>query len=374
MSDKKQDLIKMFTAGVDAVSGYSSTLNAVKKMPNFTPDMVISVGKAAAHMAYGALDFYGNLPALVVTKYKHSINQISNKNNIKIIESGHPILDENSLLAGEVMVKAVSQMPKDSKLLLLVSGGASALAESLPDDVSLKTFQSLTDDMIAGGLDIGQINQKRKQISRIKGGKLLSHFCGKQVIVLAISDVEGDEISTIGSGIGDVSQCNALSGVKLIATNKIAREAVKNAATNLGYNVIQNVETLYDNVENLIKPMTNYLKSAKKGVHIWGGEPTVNLPKNPGEGGRNQALALSLAAEIYGKNNISLLVAGTDGSDGPTLAAGGIVDGKTFKDKLAGKQALEQANSGDYLKNNDALFITGPTGTNVMDLAIAIIE
>ena len=116
------------------------------------------------------------------------------------------------------------------------------------------------------------------------------------------------------------------------------------------------------------------LRDAAPGVYIWGGEPTIILPDNPGKGGRNQSLALALSEYLSGSNNISLLVAGTDGTDGPTSAAGGLVDGDTFADPEAARQALQQANAGTYLEQQASLFVTGPTNTNVMDLAIAIVD
>ena len=114
--------------------------------------------------------------------------------------------------------------------------------------------------------------------------------------------------------------------------------------------------------------------SAQPGVYIWGGEPTVILPDNPGQGGRNQSLALAISEHLLGRNNITLLVAGTDGSDGPTTAAGGLVDGNTFDRAEAAHKALQRADAGPYLAEQHSLFVTGPTNTNVMDLAIAIVE
>ena len=372
MANKKKDIVKLFNAGVDAVSGCRSVVNAFKKHPDFKPDMIISVGKAATGMCRGALEMCGDVPAVVVTKYNHTETELANNNNVKIFEAAHPIPDKNSLKAGQLLIDTVANIPQTDKLLLLVSGGASAIAECLSDGITLGEFQKLTDVMMANGLNIGQINSKRKQVSKIKDGKLLSYFKGKEVLVLAISDVEGDDISTIGSGIGDIKRCRTGASYELVATNKIARLAVEEMATKLGYKVINNVETLYDDVTKLKVEIGNYLQTASKGVHIWGGEPTVILPKNPGEGGRNQALALLLAAKISGLSNVEILVAGTDGSDGPTSAAGGIVNGETFSDAVKGNKSLAQANSGAYLREHDSLFVTGPTGTNVMDLVIAI--
>ena len=269
-------------------------------------------------------------------------------------------------------------MPNNSQLLLLVSGGTSSLSEVLPEKITLDQWQAMTDEMLSSGFSIGQINAKRKEISQIKDGKLLKAFNGKQVKVLAISDVEGDDISVIGSGTGDTHRYKGESNVHLIGTNQVARQAIADLAQAKGYPIVSNTESMYDDVHNVAQHIaTTLLQGAKdnvKGIYIFGGEPTVILPNNPGDGGRNQSLALALAIHIQGVSNISILVAGTDGSDGPTDAAGGIVDGNTVKDIDRAKQMLIRADAGTYLRNCDSIFITGPTNTNVMDVIIAIID
>ena len=142
----------------------------------------------------------------------------------------------------------------------------------------------------------------------------------------------------------------------------------------LGYEVRLNQESLYGDVFELAKIIGPELRDAAPGVYIRGGEPTIMLPDNPGRGGRNQSLSLALSEYLSGSDKISLLVAGTDGTDGPTSAAGGLVDGKTFADPEAAREALQKANAGAYLEQQASLFVTGPTNTNVMDLMIAIVE
>jgi hydroxypyruvate reductase len=208
----------------------------------------------------------------------------------------------------------------------------------------------------------------------IKDGKLLQQFPGAEIRVYAISDVEGDSISTIGSGIGDCHRASAKSNSTIIASNQIARDKAVEAAVSLGLEIRQNDESLYEDVFELAKRIGPKLQDAAPGIYIWGGEPTIILPDNPGRGGRNQSLALALSEYLSGSDNISLLVAGTDGTDGPTSAAGGLVDGHTFADPEAAHEALQHANAGNYLEHQASLFVTGPTNTNVMDLAIAIVE
>lgn len=371
---RKSVLISLWEAAIEAVSGYQAVANALKADSTFRPDQVIAVGKAAAGMCLGALDNLPACEALVVTKYGHADAQLQEREGVTILEAAHPIPDQNSLTAGHVLLERTFTMQPDSRLLMLVSGGASALAEALPAGMSLDDLQTRTDEMIASGNTIAEINAWRKQNSLIKDGKLIEAFKGAELRVYAISDVEGDAIDTIGSGLGDCHRASVLARSKVIASNRIARDQVGKTAIELGLVVNVNEETLYGDLFELAEVIGDTLRNAEPGVYLWGGEPTVVLPANPGKGGRNQSLALAVAEHLAGLEHISLLVAGTDGSDGPTTAAGGIVDGSTWSDPRAARAALQQADAGSYLQQQDALFVTGPTNTNVMDLAIAIVD
>ena len=371
-STPKQVLTKIWEAAIDAVGGRRAVLTAIDADGSFTPDLILAVGKAAAGMCAGARERFPHCPALVVTKYDHVDDELRAAGNIEYIESGHPIPDRNSLRAGNALLERVTAMPGDSRLLMLVSGGASALAEALPEGMSLESLQAIADEMIASGKTIGEINARRKQTSLIKDGKLIEAFNGAELRVYAISDVEGDGIATVGSGLGDCHRARVPARARIIASNTIARDEAARRAGELGYAVNMNEETLYGDVFDLAAGLGPKLQSAAPGVYICGGEPTVVLPERPGRGGRNQSLALALAEYIEGRDDVTILVAGTDGTDGPTDAAGGLVDGDTWREKA--RDALERADAGTYLEQNDSLFVTGPTGTNVMDLAIAIIE
>ena len=248
------------------------------------------------------------------------------------------------------------------------------MAEALPAGMTLDDLRTQTDELIATGKTIAEINAWRKQNSLVKDGKLIEAFHGAEVRVYAISDVEGDAIDTIGSGLGDCHRAAVLATSKIIASNQIARNQAAQKAAELGREVKLNEETLYGDVFELAATLGETLRNAVPGVYIWGGEPTVMLPENPGQGGRNQSLALAISEQIAGMGNVSLLVAGTDGTDGPTTAAGGMVDGATWCDPEGGRSALQQADAGRYLEEHGALFVTGPTNTNVMDLVIAIVE
>ncbi len=374
-SEQRNALLNsIWEAAIDAVSGYRAVVNALQSDSAFRPDQVIAVGKAASGMCRGALDNLPPCDALVVTKYGHLDAELLERERVTAIESAHPIPDQNSLAAGHALLERTFTMPPESRLLLLISGGASALAEALPADMSLDDLQAQTDQMIASGNTIAEINAWRKQHSMIKDGKLIEAFKGREVRVYAISDVEGDSISTIGSGLGDPHRASVMAAARVIASNGIARARAEQKAQEFGYEIRVNEETLYGDVFELAGVIGDTLRNAEPGVYIWGGEPTVVLPDNPGRGGRNQSLALAISEYIRGLDHISLLVAGTDGSDGPTTAAGGLVDGSTWSNKREARAALKRADAGPYLEKRGALFITGPTNTNVMDLAIAIVD
>jgi len=370
--ERKRALLEIWQAAIDAVSGRAAVINALDADGPFEPELIVAVGKAAAGMCAGALERFPQCAALVVTKYDHSDAELRALAQVEVIESAHPIPDEHSLDAGRALLERLQAMPAESRLLMLVSGGASALAEALPEGMTLDDLRAITDEMIATGKTIGQINARRKQTSLIKDGKLIEAFGGAEVRVYAISDVEGDGIATIGSGIGDCHRATAKAESKIIASNTLAREQAEKRARELGFDVRLNQEILYGDVFELAPKLAILLRDPEPGVYIIGGEPTVMLPKKPGRGGRNQSLALALAEHIEGREDISILVAGTDGTDGPTDAAGGLVDGGTWQESA--REALERADAGTFLKDHDALFVTGPTNTNVMDLVIAIVD
>lgn len=356
-------LLDLWQAGVAAVRGGPAVRAALPDLAA-PPTRIIAVGKAACHMARPAMEAFSGVPTLIVTKHGHGTDL---PGPATLIESGHPIPDAASLRAGSALVQAVADCAPGDHLLLLVSGGASALAERLPEGMTLDDWRAETERLIASGADIHAINTRRREISGIKGGKLLDHFTGACVTTLAISDVEGDAIGVIGSGIGAAPVRHDFEfDAHIVASNAIARAAVERKAD---APVIRNKECLYGNVQTLAPKLAHCIRNGPQGIHILGGEPTVQLPPHPGRGGRNQALALLLAREIAGRHDLQILVAGTDGTDGPTPDAGGIVDGTTWDDSAA--DALVRADAGSFLADRDALVTTGPTGTNVMDLMVA---
>lgn len=359
----------IWQAGVDAVVGDAAVRQALRDDPR-RPDRILAVGKAAGAMARAALDIYSDVPTLVVTKDGHGEGL---PEGIELIEASHPVPDRRSLEAGKALKMAVCEMGAGTDLLLLVSGGASALAEDLEAGFSLADLARLNDRLLAAGMDITAMNVERRKLSRIKGGGLLRGFRGARVRVLAISDVPGDDLAVIGSGIGDLPKDRDFeASARIIASNAHARAAATQAARDAGLKVHLNEEALHADLAELAATWGPRLRDMAPGVIILGGEPTVHLPENPGRGGRNQALALALAEQIAGVGELSILVGGTDGSDGPTGAAGAEVDGTTWRDDAAA--FLAAADSGSYLDSCGALVVTGPTGTNVMDLLVAVRE
>jgi len=345
------------------------------------PTEILAVGKAAASMCAGALSVLpGDTPALVVTKLGHGKNLAERFPQVELIEAGHPIPDERSLLAGQRLHERVRDCDSSARLVVLISGGASALAERLPPGQSLVDWQQKTAALVASGQSIEEINAERSRLSLIKSGRLLKAFAGCQIQVLAISDVQGDAISVIGSGLADTRYVSCSAETEVVANNATARAAIVTSAHDQGIEVQENSETLYGDVFVAARQMANTICHGRPGLYLWGGEPTIELPANPGIGGRNQSLALAVARELSAlranqpehKLDVELLVAGTDGTDGPTSAAGGWLREASDCDVQQLDAALEAADAGTYLAATDELFVTGPTDTNVMDLALCL--
>ena len=365
MSQEEQ-AVEIWKRGVAAVGGYDATLQALPEVSK--PDAILAVGKAAAAMARAALDHFGQIDTLVVTKDGHGDGL---PDYVRTIEAAHPVPDARSLAGGQALRQAVEGLGPDAHVLLLVSGGASSLAEDLVDGKTLSDLAALNQHLLSTGMDIGAMNEERRKLSRIKGAGLLSGFTGARATVLAISDVPGDDLRVIGSGIGALPDAPAFQGqARIIASNAHARRAAAEAAIQAGYTVLADEEALHDDYLSVSAALGARLRDMEPGAMIFGGEPTVILPKSPGRGGRNQALGLALAKEIAGCPGITLVVGGTDGTDGPTDAAGAVVDGTTWSPEA--EDALLAADSGTYLHKNQALLTTGPTGTNVMDLVVAL--
>ncbi|MEW5837359.1 MAG: DUF4147 domain-containing protein [Pseudomonadota bacterium] len=365
---------------------------------------VIAIGKAASSMLEGALDVLPPTPALLVTKDGHVSPARAHRPSVEVIESGHPLPDARSLRAGRRVLDFIAAAPVERPLLFLLSGGASSLVEVLPQGVQLADWQRVNAWLLGGGLDIHAMNALRKRLSCIKGGRLLTHLGGRRAVVLMISDVPGDDAASIGSGL--LSPCAqrplpdklpawmrdlldvappmpsvddarwATVESHILAGNATALDGAVQAAWCTGLPIHRHAALLDGDAAKTGARLARELINGAPGVYLWGGETTVTLPEHPGRGGRNQHLALSAALQLAGQADVTLLAAGTDGTDGPTQEAGACVDGGTAAAMRAAgidpQAALVAADSGSALAAVDALIRTGPTGTNVMDVVFAL--
>ena len=362
----------------------------------------IAIGKAACDMMHGAAAV--TRKGLVITRHGYAQDSFSNNDNIQVIESGHPVPDENSLIAGNSLLEFITLIPQDAECLFLLSGGASALVEVLPDGVDINKLERLNNWLIGSGLDIRQVNIIRKQVSCIKGGRLAKYFDNRKVTQLIISDVIGDQLDAIGSGLlvaneqslapldipdwiqdlmtkapplprMDDTSFRSVSTV-VLANNQTAINSLKEKALSVGIDAFINTEPLVDDIKIVSERLGQYIKTAQPGLHVFGGEPVVNLPKKHGRGGRMQTLAVLLAQLIKNRDDVSVLCGATDGSDGNSEDAGAIVDGHTIeRAEIEGfdpEQSVLKADCGSLLEASGDLIQTGPTGTNVNDLVIVI--
>jgi len=400
---RRQQLLSIYQAALRCVNGQHAVEAYLDAHPIHGVWSVVAIGKAATAMARGAQTHLGQRldSGLVITKYGHAAHSLP-LDTWQVLESGHPVPDTNSLVAGEALLRYLDGLPDDMPLLFLLSGGASALVEALPGTITLAELERANDWLLGSGFAIDQMNRVRKRLSCIKGGRLARHLRGRRCLQLLISDVPGDEPATIGSGplipSPDVqlpdglpdwlqallrhgeeepavdSPAFAAIDTHVVASNALARQAALNEAEKRGLTVHDHAGYFQGPVEGLAKVFADALLQGEEGIYLWGGESSVRLPDNPGRGGRNQHLALAAASLLAGQEHILLLLAGTDGTDGPTEETGALVDGGTVRrgeeEGLSVKEALAHADSGRFLEASGDLVETGPTGTNVMDLVI----
>ncbi len=406
----RSDAEYIYTYAIDRCLPDRAVTDALKEMAMPKGKLIlISVGKAGWRMAKCAFNILGDKvhSGAVITKYGHSEGEIG---KLRIFEAAHPIPDENGISATEYVLSLTEGLCEDDAVLFLVSGGGSALFES--PVCSLSELRSLTDALLSSGASIGEINAVRKHISRVKGGRFALHVSPARIFAVLLSDVLGNAPDTIASGpvspdsttvadVADIVKRYGLSIPEHLMTqlmcetpkeifgteirvggsvDELCRAAVS-AAESLGYKT----SFLSSAVTSEARAHGEYLAElAIKNVDtdiplaiITGGETVVKL-KGSGMGGRNQETVLSAAMKIDGVGNIAIVSVGSDGTDGPTDAAGGYADSDTagMMDRAGVdfKAALENNDSYNALKSVNALVFTGPTGTNVNDLAFALIR
>lgn len=387
---------------------------------------VVGAGKAAAKMARAVEALLGERIAggIVIVKHGHSIPL----KKLKIVEAGHPIPDPAGIKATEAIIRLLRRTQKNDLILCLVSGGASALLSCPVVGLSLQDKQRTTQALLNCGARIQEVNAIRKHISGIKGGRLAELAYPSTVLSLILSDVIDDSMDNIGSGptapdsstfadclsiidrygVGDMIPLAVTTFLKkgaageiadtpkadnpifqqvqnlLIGNNQLALVAAKEKAQALGYNTLilsssvegEAARVAIDHVVSARDVLSSSSPVRPPACIISGGETTVTI-RGAGLGGRNQEFALAAALEIDGLNGIVVLSGGTDGTDGPTDAAGGIVDGTTVQrardQGLNARSYLERNDSYPLLKAVGDLLITGPTLTNVMDLRLILI-
>jgi glycerate 2-kinase len=444
MTQRKQ-LVDIFSAALTAVDPYPAVTSALNiereclqvagvryRLDAFSRVLVVGAWKAAARMAMAAEDSLGVriTQGLIIVKEGHT----ALLRTIRQVEAGHPVPDEAGVNGTREIITLLNAADEKTLVICLLSGGGSALMVAPVEGMTLADKRTITDLLLRSGADIGEINAVRKHLSAVKGGRLARIAYPATVITLILSDVIGDRLDVIASGptapdnstFSDALRVIDKYGLRNRVPEKImiylesgasgeepetpkegdacfrktanvivgslgtAAAAAGEKARLLGFETKVITTELQGEAREAAQRLAGIAREAgsglKKGVRkcfLSGGETTVRV-NGQGIGGRNQEFALAFAVEIAGTCGVALLSAGTDGTDGPTDAAGAIVDGDTSP--AAKERGLDPA---VYLNNNDSYTFferldalsgeqhhlkTGPTGTNVMDLQIMLVE
>lgn len=400
-----QDAHRIIRASIEAVLPDAAVQRALKDYRPQKPVTLLSLGKAGWRMADAAYRVLGEenvRQGVVITKYHHSEGPIG---NLEIYEAGHPVPDENGVRAAERVMDMARALTGEDEAILLISGGGSALFEYPEEGVTLEDIAGVTRQLLASGADITQMNCIRKRLSAVKGGKLALAIAPAKIFAIVLSDVLGDPLDAIASGPAypDSTTCEdaaeivrrygiRMSGSAAAALKRETPKALDGVQTMISGNVEQLCEAAAKEAQRLGYPaqimscgldceareagemMAAYAKEAKGPCAlIWGGETVVHL-RGKGKGGRNQEAALSAAQGISGLQDTCVFALGSDGTDGPTDAAGGIVTGDFYLKATPQRVAAHLENNDAYplLEEMGALIMTGPTGTNVNDLYVVL--
>src|SRR5580704_6149185 len=383
---------------------------------------VVGAGKAGVSMARAAERVLGRRIAggLLNVKYGHT----AKLRRVELNECGHPVPDQNGVEGARRIAEIAAGAGAEDLVLCLISGGASALLPLPADPITLDEKQKTTKLLLASGADIHEINAVRKHISRIKGGQLARLASPAAVLSLLLSDVIGDDLDVIGSGptapdVSTFARARAIlekygifdrvpvavrdrieRGVRgeipetpkphdpvfarvrnlVVGSNRLAVSQAFAAARELGFRALvlstfvegetREVARMHAAIAKEIVDSGRPLKPPA--CIITGGETTVTL-RGEGLGGRNQEFVLAAAIDIAGLRNVVILSAGTDGSDGPTDAAGAIADGRTLERNPLAPEFLARNDSYRYFEGLGDLIVTGPTNTNVMDVRLLLV-
>jgi len=402
------------------VGGEAVDLQRVRRI------VVVGLGKAGAPMAAAVEEILGDRidAGVVVTKYGH----VQPTRTIRLHEAGHPVPDDAGIAGAQAVLDQVHGLGPDDLVLVLISGGGSALTPAPVAGITLAEKQALTKSLLACGADIREMNALRKHISRIKGGQLARAAAPSRVFTLILSDIVGDPLDAIASGptvpdprtyadalaildkyhirqeipasirthleagaAGRIPETpkpddSLFSRVRsvMVASNIQALEAAKAEAARRGFQAMilssfiegetREIARMHAALALEVRASGNPLKPPV--CIITGGETTVTL-KGKGKGGRNQEFALAAALDIAGLPDTVILSAGTDGTDGPTDAAGALADGATVSRAvglgLAPRAALDGNDAYPFFQRLGDLVMTGPTRTNVMDVRLVLV-
>ncbi len=371
-------ITRILAAALDAVEPSKLVRSYLQKadLPKHNRVFLLGIGKAAEPMTLAAADILNHFTnALIITK--HASGQT--RERITVMEGGHPIPDERSLAAGQAVLDFVSKLDENDLLICSISGGGSALVTAPKEGITLAKIQAQTSKLLASGATINEINSLRRKLDRVKGGGLARATKAK-VVSLILSDVIGNTLETIASGpTVDLLLGERVQNI-IVGDLRAAAQAARDQAIFEGFDSdILDLE-IKGEARNVGMSLAMALKDERRKKKtpfclIAGGETTVTI-KGGGKGGRNQELALAAVDELRGIENILLISLATDGDDGPTDAAGAVVNGESCqRAKKLGMSAP------DYLSRNDAynffdplddLLKPGYTGTNVNDLTFLI--
>jgi len=436
----REDALNIFRASLDAadpsacirrnlaLTGRTLRVGEVcYDLADFSRTIVVGAGKASVPMARAVEAILGDhlTGGVITTKYGHS----GPLGRIEVNEAGHPLPDQKSVEGTERMIRWLEEADERTLVLCLLSGGGSALMASPAEGITLEEKQQTTQLLLECGARIDEINALRKHLSRVKGGRLCEMAYPARVVSLILSDVVGDRLDVIASGPtspdsttfacclevvrryglyhrmpenviqylesgatglveetpkqGDraFDRCQNL----IIGSNRIAVKAAREKALSLGYNTLilsSQIEGEAREVAKVHAALAKEIRCSGNPVPppaclISGGEPTVTI-HGRGKGGRNQEFVLSAAIEIEGIGDVVIFSAGTDGTDGPTDAAGAVADGDTIRRStelgLSPSKCLEENDSYNLFEPLEDLVITGPTGTNVMDIQLVLVR
>jgi hydroxypyruvate reductase len=424
----RRHALRIFRAAVDAANPREAILRHMRRcnLRRFENVYAIGAGKAGATMA-AALERVPGLhiaAGLVNVKYGHT----ARLRRVELCECGHPVPDRNGLRGARRIAEIAGKAGSKDLVICLISGGASALLPHPAQGISLADKQATTKALLACGADIHELNTVRKHLSAIKGGQLARFAWPATVMTLALSDVIGDDLDVIGSGptvpdrstftdaldilrryrlmrrvpntVRERLERGVAGGIDetpkpgdpifarvqnvVVGNNRIAIDAMVRVARALGYRTMvlsTMIEGEAREVARVHAAIAREIRSSGQPVKppaciISGGETTVTL-RGQGLGGRNQEFVLAAARNIGGLRNVVVFSAGTDGTDGPSDAAGAIADGQTIaratEKGLSAADSLARNDSYHFFEPLDDLIRTGPTGTNVMDVQIVLV-